>query len=177
MKHTLIYLPKRKTLTVTAELLLKIFEKTDDFFFCLNYPSLTKHMSARAARQYLEYKWHGVPHPINLLNKKGYIEIKKLNDQILVKITSNGKIIAQQLRISLIRKPLPEGQILIVAFDIPERAKGARTVFRRSLKRMGFKQIQKSIWATSFCVIKEMNDLIESLCIKKWVKLFKSIAI
>ncbi len=162
----------KKSLTVTAEILLKIFQKTDDLFFFLNYPSLMRNMSVRAARQYLEYKSGGLPKPISKIYKNGWIEIQKLNNDILVKITDHGKIAALQICIFKKRKYLPKGKNLVVAFDVPELAKESRTMFRRSLKRMGFKQIQKSIWSTPFNVTKEMNQYIKLLKIERWVLLF-----
>ena len=90
----------------------------------------------------------------------------------MVKITNDGKIAALQILILQKQKYLPKGKNLIVAFDVPELAKDARMVFRRSLKRMGFKQIQKSIWSTRFDVAKEMSQYIKLLKIDSWVLLF-----
>jgi DNA-binding transcriptional regulator PaaX len=130
-------------------------------------------MSARAARQYLEYKSNGLPRPISQINKNGWVEIKKLNNQILVKITEDGKIAALQIIIARKRKTLPKGQKLLIAFDIPELAKDTRFMFRYSLKKMGFHQIQKSIWGTLYDVTKEMKQYIKFLKIERWVVLFK----
>jgi uncharacterized protein YuzE len=174
---TMKVLSKKRRPVITAELLLKIFQKADDFFFCLNYPSLTRHMSARAARQYLDYKWNGLPKPLTRLKNDGMISVKKINDQVLIKITKKGKIAALQILISKIHKNLPIGEQLVVAFDIPEVARNARYMFRYSLRKMGFKQLQKSIWVTQHDVINEMQRFIGLLKIESWVFIFKTISI
>lgn len=46
----------------------------------------------------------------------------------------------------------------LVSFDIPEIMRTQRDQFRKAIKRMGFKQIQKSLWVTT----KEIGDLVEA---------------
>jgi len=45
----------------------------------------------------------------------------------------------------------------LVSFDIPERLKTNRNLFRRAIKRMGFKQIQKSLWVSN----RNLGNLVE----------------
>jgi hypothetical protein len=40
-----------------------------------------------------------------------------------------------------------DGKYRLLSFDIPEAQKTKRNQFRRAIKRLGFKQIQKSLWA------------------------------
>jgi uncharacterized protein YuzE len=169
------HITAKRICSATSEILLKIFQKTDDLFFYLNYPALMRNMSARAARQYLEYKSKGLPRPISQINKNGWIEIKKLNNEILIKITDDGKIAALQILISQKKKKLLKRTKLVVAFDVPELAKETRMMFRRSLKRMGFTQMQKSIWTTNYNVTKEMDQYIRLLKIDRWVLLLQTV--
>jgi len=46
----------------------------------------------------------------------------------------------------------------LVSFDIPETKRMGRNNFRRAIKRMGFVQIQKSLWAST----RDIGDLVES---------------
>lgn len=57
----------------------------------------------------------------------------------------------------------------VVIFDIPEKSHYNRDLFRDSLKRMGFIQIQKSVYAYPFECTKEITFLSEMLNIKKFV--------
>jgi hypothetical protein len=55
-----------------------------------------------------------------------------------------------------------------VAFDIPEKRKGARDLLRRELKEMHFFEIQKSVWVTPYNIEKELSALS-----KLWLKDFE----
>ena len=57
----------------------------------------------------------------------------------------------------------------VVIFDVPEKLHYNRDLFRDSLKRMGFIQIQKSVYAYPFECTKEITFLSEILNIKKYV--------
>lgn len=45
----------------------------------------------------------------------------------------------------------------LVSFDIPETKRRQRNAFRRSIKQMGFRQIQKSLWVCD----KNVGDMVE----------------
>ena len=46
----------------------------------------------------------------------------------------------------------------LVSFDIPESRRTRRDKFRRAIKRMGFRQIQKSLWVSNI----DVGDLVEA---------------
>lgn len=50
-----------------------------------------------------------------------------------------------------------DSKFRILSFDIPEELRVNRDGFRRTIKRMGFVQIQKSLWVTT----KNLSDLVE----------------
>jgi len=49
-----------------------------------------------------------------------------------------------------------------ISFDIPESKRAYRNKFRYAIKRMGFKQIQKSLWVSN----KEVGDLVEAAAVE-----------
>jgi len=57
----------------------------------------------------------------------------------------------------------------IVIFDIPENKRKVRDLFRNSLKQMGFKLLQGSIWVNPFVDLKEVQDIIKEYRIEKYV--------
>lgn len=59
----------------------------------------------------------------------------------------------------------------IVIFDIPEKMKKTRNAFRESLKRMGFRLLQNSIWMCPYGNFDEIQDLAKELHIEKYVVL------
>jgi len=77
---------------------------------------------------------------IYYLKSKGYISFEGES----IRITDKTKM-------REVEKLIPKQShkiIRLVSFDIPERLKENRNRFRRAIKRMGFVQIQKSLWAS-----------------------------
>lgn len=97
------------------------------------------------------------------LREKGLIEEIKLKDDIIFKLTSAGK--------ELVSEDFKEwdGKWRIIIFDIPEEKRIIRNLFRRNLKKWGFKHLQKSVWISKKDVFKKLTDYIKDLGIEKWV--------
>jgi len=55
-----------------------------------------------------------------------------------------------------------DGRYMLVSFDIPEIKRVGRNNFRRAIKRMGFRQIQKSLWVTD----RNVGDLVEAAAVE-----------
>lgn len=75
------------------------------------------------------------------LKRSGYIRESKNS---CVELTNKAKI---KIIDKYSQKNKPDGKIRIVSFDIPEDMRIKRNRFRKILKNIGFKQIQKSLWA------------------------------
>ena len=75
------------------------------------------------------------------LKRRDYLD---LGDGDSVKLTNKAKI---KLIDSYSRKGISDGKQRLISFDIPEVKKKQRNNFRRAIKKMGFVQIQKSLWA------------------------------
>ena len=59
----------------------------------------------------------------------------------------------------------------IVTFDIPEKFKKARDALSRTLKRMGFYQLQKSVFIHPFECNNEINFVIEFFGLRRFVRI------
>lgn len=78
--------------------------------------------------------------------KSGYVEIAEINGQESIRFTNKARLaIADRLggRLKI------DGKYYLVSFDVPERLRTKRDNFRRVIKRLGFQQIQKSLWAAN----------------------------
>jgi len=93
-------------------------------------------------------------HWIHNLKKRGYIRIEKTNNTESIVFTDKAKLIVVD---KLINKSPRNDYWHFVSFDIPERKRLGRDQFRRTIKRMGFKQIQKSLWVSD----KNVGEYIE----------------
>ena len=58
----------------------------------------------------------------------------------------------------------------MVAFDIPQKYKKGRDALRRKLKKIGFCDLQKSIFVTPFDCEKEIRLLVEFFELDKYVR-------
>ena len=61
----------------------------------------------------------------------------------------------------------------IVVFDIPEKKKKARDALRWELKKLGFKELQKSVWAYPYKCKNAIDFLIEFFEVRDYVRLFE----
>ena len=57
----------------------------------------------------------------------------------------------------------------MVIFDIPEEKRIIRNLFRRNLKKWGFKHLQKSVWISKRNVFDKLESYIKDLGIEKWI--------
>lgn len=58
-------------------------------------------------------------------------------------------------------RKLSNNKSIMVIFDIPENRKNIRNAFRRDLKLLGYEQLQKSVWLSSYDVLRETEELID----------------
>jgi CRISPR-associated endonuclease Cas2 len=95
----------------------------------------------------------------------GYVEIERERGIGSVKLTNKGRI----KLIENSRKERTDGKWRMLSFDIPEKFSKKRNQFRRSIKRVGFKQVQKSLWACPYVDADEIELIISELAIKEYV--------
>ena len=103
---------------------------------------------------------------IRYLQRQGYIEIDDKNKS--VRITRKGKI--KTLEGS--QKCIRDGKWRLLSFDIPEKLKPKRDQFRCSIKRIGYKQVQKSLWACPYVKADEVDLIIDEHKVREFVAYF-----
>ncbi|PIZ27831.1 hypothetical protein CO019_00850 [Candidatus Berkelbacteria bacterium CG_4_9_14_0_2_um_filter_42_30] len=106
--------------------------------------------------------------PVNYLNgliHRGYLETKIEKGQKSVRLTHKGKI--RQLEGD--KNDKKDGKWRFLSFDIPEQRSGDRDQFRRSIKRIGFKLVQKSLWVCPFVRADQVDLIIDELKIRQYV--------
>ncbi|MFA6423549.1 MAG: hypothetical protein WCW17_03825 [Patescibacteria group bacterium] len=83
---------------------------------------------------------------LNNLKNNGYIQIEKTSTSESIKFTNKAKLAVID---RLAMKKISENFFCFVSFDIPEEMKINRNRFRRAIKKIGFHQIQKSLWVSN----------------------------
>lgn len=69
-------------------------------------------------------------------------------------------------------KKRKDGKWIMIIFDIPEKMKKKRDLFRRQLQFLGFKILQKSIWVCPYDVLGDANNFIENFSLRSYIKIF-----
>ena len=111
---------------------------------------------------------------IKNLYKNKLIEIKELsNGQIRIILENEGRKRALEYKLEdmNIKKPLKwDGKWRMVLFDIPDRNKKSREVFRFHLKRLGFFQYQKSVFVFPYECADEIDFILEFYGLRPYVR-------
>jgi DNA-binding transcriptional regulator PaaX len=106
---------------------------------------------------YFETQFHGECIDKRRLSRMAY-DLKR--SKYIEVADGDSVVLTNKARIRIIEKTILEssdGKFRIVSFDIPESMKVNRNGFRRAIKRMGFVQIQKSLWVTD----RNVGDAVE----------------
>ena len=107
------------------------------------------------------------------LKKQGYIKVKSLEPKTGIVLTSKGmekvlKIAVKQTE----KKKRKDGKWIMVIFDIPEKLRKMRDLFREILFTLDFKLFQKSIWVCPYDVLEEIQKIVQKYDLEKFVKIF-----
>jgi hypothetical protein len=101
----------------------------------------------------------------------GLLNIERIGNNAVYKLTKDGYIQALKDRILLQTDTLIDALTCFVVFDIPEDIRKSRDAFRRFLKDTGFKQVQKSVWSTCKDSANDLRELIDALKLGAWVEI------
>ncbi len=107
------------------------------------------------------------------LKEKGYIKIKNLEQKQGIILTKKGakKVLKIKLKMKK-KKRRPDGKWQMVIFDIPEKKRVLRDIFRENLQILGYKILQQSVWVCPYEISKETEGIIRQYSLDPYVKLF-----
>lgn len=157
--------------------LYRVYEKAEDIAYIFSIkpwkeiaipPSLSiKRMYEKKKQRwtFIRFIWY--------LKKKGYIKVKGLEPREGIILTSKG--MEKVLKIALKKtekKRRKDGKLIMVIFDIPEKKRKIRNLFREDLQILGFRFFQKSIWVCPYDVLEEAQGIIQRYNLEKYVKIF-----
>lgn len=102
------------------------------------------------------------------LKRRGYVELKKINGSTSVRLTTKGKI----KNLENPNNTKSDGRIRIISYDIPESECRKRQQFCRVIRRIGFLQLQKSLWICQFNKADEIDLVIDELGLRPFIAYF-----
>jgi hypothetical protein len=88
-------------------------------------------------------------------------------------LTEDGKKKALEFQLNNIHIKIPskwDKKWRMIIFDIPEKLSFARTVFRKKIEELGFRQIQKSIYIFPFECENEINFITEIFDLRPYIR-------
>lgn len=102
---------------------------------------------------------------IDRLKKQKYISVEYLEEgKVKVKITKNGRVKALSYQLEEMELKIPkkwDGKWRVVIFDIPEKYKRVRDLFRMRLVQLGLYQMQESVYISPYPCFDEIEFLRE----------------
>ena len=87
------------------------------------------------------------------------------------RLTLKGLVKIQRIKWQQMKKKKGDAWILVI-FDIPEKQRKRRDLFRKCLYELGFVKIQRSVFISEYDVYKEVKELAKNCDLKKYVKIF-----
>lgn len=122
-----------------------------------------------------EYDEHKVAKACERLKRNRLIILKETDGKFTVELTDKGRKRVEEIKFDdmAIKVPLAwDKKWRIIIFDIPEKqGKRARNALREKLQKLGFYQLQKSVWAFPYPCEKEIQFLCELFNISRFVNI------
>ena len=110
---------------------------------------------------------------IYYLKKQGYIKIKNLEQKKGVMLTKKGLEKVLKIRIKMVKKrKRKDRKWQMIIFDIPEKKRKLRKLFREYLKTLGYKLLQKSVWVCPYDVYKETEEIVRRYSLDPYIRFF-----
>lgn len=121
--------------------------------------------------------WNGWEYPlkksslaqaIKRLRENQLVEQVKIGDEVVLKLVNSEDFILDNDDIEW------DGKWRIVIFDIPEQKRIVRNLFRRNLKKWGFKYLQKSVWVSKQNVFDRLIKYVQNLGLEKYITIIET---
>jgi len=108
--------------------------------------TMDRHEVYKTVYGYRENEWsfEKISKYFSSLKHRGYLEFERVGGKESIRFTNKAKL---ALLDKISARKAEEEKYYFVSFDIPERLRINRDSFRRTIKRLGFREIQKSLWA------------------------------
>lgn len=158
----------RKKLAI-SDLILLALEKTIDGY--VRFEDFTYH-SYRYQYGIPNLKKASLAQALKRLREKGYIDLDKFNNDLILKLTDKGR--GEAVLRKVLKDEEWDGKWRIIFFDIPEKHRKVRNVLRSKLKTWGFSPWQKSVWASKKNITEIIRQFIKQIGVEKWVVVIES---
>ena len=155
--------------------LMEIGEETFDAMFLSIPKSMRESVELNRLKKEYERKkrrWAFI-RLVNYLKRNGYIKIEGLKEKKAIMLTEKGteKLLKARFRAEK-GKRRKDGKWVMIIFDIPEKERHLRTIFRKYLYLLKFKMLQQSVWICPFAVSEKIKNVIRCYSLDSYIKIF-----
>ncbi len=158
---------KKKSL---SKLILLMLEKTVDGY--VRFEDFTSNTWIYAYGYDRELSKSALANALKRLREKGFVDF--LSDkELCLRLTDKGRSKALWTKMRLEDEKW-DGKWRVVIWDIPEKRKKIRDLFRYQLKQLGFEKIQNSVWASKKNCALILKEYIKKIGIGDWVKVVET---
>ena len=116
---------------------------------------------------------------VSQLRRDGLVGVKEQGNKTTLYLTKAGKQMVLEYRVDEMMIPEQDpwdGKYRFVMFDIPEKKKLSRNIFRQKLIELGFKKIQNSIWRHRYPCRDQVEFLANFYEVSRYVVLVEGVA-
>jgi hypothetical protein len=167
----------KKGLSMPAAILLQVALAGGILVLALAAPNVLQ-LFAPVFKQRSRSSWYpsGVKKRINSLARQKLVDIEEKGGVVRIQLTAGGKkkVLSFALDGMQIKSPSRwDGRWRIVAFDVPEKKRRGRDIFRQKLKELGFKEFQQSVWAHQHSCLEEVSFLVHLYELEPYMTYFE----
>lgn len=158
----------KRNIRATVGTILEILDRSAGAFLVLG-----KGESIRRIKE-LAYIGSSVDDSVGRMERRGWVEVDETGEGTEVRITDRGKTEVLKYKLGELKLKSQEKwdkKWRLVLFDVPEALSRKRNDLRIWLKRLGLKQLQKSVWVFPYPLDREIRFLREVLGVPHGVKL------
>lgn len=154
-------LSSQKIISATVAILGEIAKIIEEGHELLSFEAYKRSVYYQQGDPRRHTKWYY--NNLKSIERRGYIKIDRKSNS--VELTAKGKI----KLIENSSENVIDGKWRMLSWDIPEKYCNKRRQLCRSIRRVGYKQVQKSLWACPFVKADEVNLIISELGLQKYV--------
>jgi DNA-binding transcriptional regulator PaaX len=156
-----------------AKLILEIGGLIEDTYFGLLRPGLVVKFGIEGAKDFLGRREINLrKQELKRLENRGLLVKEKINDWYWTSFSQAG-FDEYIIQLSSRANTLPDDKMCIISFDIPEVHRRLRGRVRCLLKRLGFKQVHRSVWSCKKDVCFYVKKLFSSkFMLDNWFKVY-----
>ncbi|MBI5530944.1 MAG: CRISPR-associated endonuclease Cas2 [Candidatus Doudnabacteria bacterium] len=107
------------------------------------------------------------------LKERGLITVGKKKNKKFIKLTKKGQLEALLLKSQVMVSKEWDGKWRVIIFDIPEGSKEKRAMFRRMLKKMGYKKLQASVYISPYPLNREALVYLNKTGLSEFIRIMR----